>query len=153
MVLINVSKTNPYAPNYYLISCLLSLIVPNFSYGQNAPVVGELISSQGCFYCPPADEYLVELAQQSDIIALGWHVDYWDYIGWKDVFAPSAFTERQKAYARSLNERIIYTSQFIVKWAERSVAGQRTEAAALIQKYAQLTLGADLSNGWMGASH
>ncbi|MFZ9021391.1 MAG: DUF1223 domain-containing protein [Paracoccaceae bacterium] len=57
--------------------CLLTLIVPNFSYGQNAPVVVELFSSQGCSSCPPADEYLVELAQKRDIIALGWHVDYW----------------------------------------------------------------------------
>ena len=102
--------------------CLLTLIVPNFSYGQNAPVVVELFSSQGCSSCPPADEYLVELAQKSDIIALGWHVDYWDYIGWEDVFAHPAFTERQKAYARALNERMIYTPQFIVNGVESSVA-------------------------------
>ena len=89
--------------------CLLTLIVPNFSYGQNAPVVVELFSSQGGSSCPPADEYLVELAQKRDIIALGWHVDYWDYIGWEDVFAHLAVTERQKAYARALNERMIYT--------------------------------------------
>ena len=89
------------------------------------PVVVELFSSQGCSSCPPADEYLVELAQKRDIIALGWHVDYWDYIGWEDVFAHPAFTERQKAYARALNERMIYTPQFIVNGVESSVAGQR----------------------------
>ena len=65
--------------------CLLALSVPTFSYGQTAPVVVELFSSQGCASCPPADEFLLELAQQRNIIALGWHVDYWDYIGWKDV--------------------------------------------------------------------
>jgi len=70
------SGTGTYASNCCSISCLLTLIVPNFSYGQNAPVIGELISSEGCFYCPPADEYLVENTQQSDIIAPGWHVDY-----------------------------------------------------------------------------
>lgn len=51
----------------------------------------------------------MENAQQSDIIAPGWHVDYWDYIGWEDVFAHLAVTERQKAYARALNEQMIYT--------------------------------------------
>ena len=85
------------------ILCLLTLSVPTFSYGQNAPVVVELFSSQGCASCPPADQFLLELAQQRNIIALGWHVDYWDYIGWKDAFAHPAFTERQKAYARALN--------------------------------------------------
>ena len=95
----------------------------------------------------------MENAQQSDIIAPGWHVDYWDYIGWEDVFAHLAVSERQKAYARALNERMFYTLQFIGKWAESSVAGQRAEAAAVIQKYAQLTPGADLSNGRVGASH
>ena len=133
--------------------CLLTLIVPNFSYGQNAPVVVELFSSQGCSSCPPADEYLVELAQKRDIIALGWHVDYWDYIGWEDIFAHPAFTERQKAYARALNERMIYTPQFIVNGAESSVAGQRAEVAALIQKYEQLAPGADLSIRRMGTSY
>ena len=82
-------------------------------------MVVELFSSQGCSSCPPADEYLVELAQKRDIIALGWHVDYWDYIGWEDVFAHPAFTERQKAYARALNERMIYTPQFIVNGARK----------------------------------
>ena len=77
--------TDPFAPYLLLqILCLFMLIVPNFGYGQNAPVVVELFSSQGCSSCPPADEYLSELAQQRDIIALGWHVDYWDYIGWAD---------------------------------------------------------------------
>lgn len=79
---------------------------------------------------------MVELAQQRDIIALGWHVDYWDYIGWADGFAHPAFTERQKAYARALDERMIYTPQFIINGVESSFGGQRAEVASLIQKYA-----------------
>ena len=109
------------------ILCLFMLIVPNFGYGQNAPVVVELFSSQGCASCPPADEFLLELAQQRNIIALGWHVDYWDYIGWKDAFAHPAFTERQKAYARALKQRMIYTPQFIINGAESPKAGRRAE--------------------------
>jgi hypothetical protein len=127
--------------------------VPTFSYGQPAPVVVELFSSQGCASCPPADKFLLELAQQRNIIALGWHVDYWDYIGWKDAFAHPAFTERQKAYARALNQRMIYTPQFIINGAESPKVGRRAEIAALIQKYAQLAPGADLSIRRVGASY
>jgi hypothetical protein len=135
------------------ILCLLTLSVPTLSYGQNAPVVVELFSSQGCSSCPPADQFLLEIAQQRNIIALGWHVDYWDYIGWKDAFAHPAFTERQKAYARALNERMIYTPQFIINGAESPKAGQRAEVAALIQKYAHLAPVVDLSIRRVGASY
>ena len=135
------------------ILCLLTLSVPTFSYGQNAPVVVELFSSQGCASCPPADQFLLELAQQRNIIALGWHVDYWDYIGWKDAFAHPAFTERQKAYARALKQRMIYTPEFIINGAESLKVGRRAEIAALIQKYAHLAPGADLSVRRVGASY
>ena len=116
-------------------------------------MVVELFSSQGCASCPPADQFLLELAQQRNLIALRWHVDYWDCIGWKDAFAHPAFTERQKAYARALNERMIYTPQFIINGAESPKAGWRAEVAALIQKYAHLALGADLSTRRVGASY
>ena len=135
------------------ILCLLTLSVPTFSYGQTAPVVVELFSSQGCASCPPVDEFLFELAQQRNIIALGWHVDYWDCIGWKDAFAHPAFTERQKAYAPALKQRMIYTPEFIINGAESLKVGRRAEIAALIQKYAHLAPGADLSVRRVGASY
>ncbi len=47
-------------------------------------------------------------------MALSWHVDYWDYIGWKDTFASPAYTARQRAYARAQRERMIYTPQAMV---------------------------------------
>ncbi len=81
--------------------------------GEN-PVVVELFSSQGCAACPPADELLNQLAERDDVIALALHVDYWDYIGWKDIFAHPRNTERQKAYARMAGHRMIYTPQMIV---------------------------------------
>ena len=62
-----------------------------------SPVVVELFTAQGCAACPPADAFLAELATRADVIALALHVDYWDYIGWRDTFAQGAFTERQKA--------------------------------------------------------
>jgi len=81
--------------------------------GEN-PVVVELFSSQGCSSCPPADRMLARLAQRDDVIALALHVDYWDYIGWKDSFAQPAFTARQKGYAYAAGQRSVYTPQIVV---------------------------------------
>ncbi|MDZ4094707.1 MAG: DUF1223 domain-containing protein [Paracoccaceae bacterium] len=78
------------------------------------PVVVELFTSQGCSSCPPADDYLARLADDPQVIALALHVDYWDYIGWKDQFASPAFTERQRDYARAAETRSVYTPQMVV---------------------------------------
>ena len=78
------------------------------------PVVVELYTSQGCSSCPPADAILAELADREDVIALAFHVDYWDYIGWKDIFADPANTLRQRNYARVAGARSVYTPQMIV---------------------------------------
>lgn len=76
--------------------------------------VVELFTSQGCSSCPPADSVLGDLAKRPDVIALGYHVDYWDYLGWKDTFGSRAFTDRQYAYAASFGSRSVYTPQAIV---------------------------------------
>ena len=74
----------------------------------------ELFTSQGCSSCPPADPQLGKLARRNDIVALSFHVDYWDYIGWKDRFATHETTERQRAYARALKQRYVYTPELVV---------------------------------------
>lgn len=81
---------------------------------QNGPVVVELFTSQGCSSCPAADAFFAELTQREDVIALALHVDYWDYIGWKDEFAHPAHTGRQKAYARAAGSRMLYTPQMVI---------------------------------------
>ena len=63
--------------------------------------VVELFTSQGCSSCPPADKILGKLAIERDVLALGWHVDYWDYLGWKDSFADPSHTERQRRYGQT----------------------------------------------------
>lgn len=97
-------------------------------------VVVELFTSQGCNSCPPADEFLAELANRPDVLALGLHVDYWDYIGWKDPFAQRAHTERQRSYSRSLHQRYIYTPQMVVNGAYQHVGSDRDAIGKLIDK-------------------
>lgn len=82
-------------------------------------VVVELYTSQGCSSCPPADEFVAMLASNPQILPLALHVDYWDYIGWEDVFAQEKFTDRQRAYARAIGSRTIYTPQLIIGGADR----------------------------------
>ncbi|MBN9888034.1 DUF1223 domain-containing protein [Salipiger abyssi] len=81
---------------------------------EDAPVVVELFTSQGCSSCPPADAVLAELGEHANVIPLALHVDYWDYIGWPDAFADPGFTKRQKGYARAAGRRSIYTPQMVI---------------------------------------
>lgn len=80
----------------------------------SGPWAVELFTSQGCSSCPPADAQLGRLRDRPDIVALSFHVDYWDYIGWKDPFAGRAMTDRQRAYARVLKQRYVYTPEMVV---------------------------------------
>lgn len=106
----------------FLVLLLLG-VLPQKSFAEDAPVVVELFTSQGCSSCPPADALLQEIAVRPDVIALALHVDYWDYIGWKDTFGSPEFTSRQKGYAHALQARTIYTPQFMI-------AGQATIGGA-----------------------
>ncbi len=78
------------------------------------PVVVELFTSQGCSSCPPADRILGHLADREDVVALGFHVNYWDRLGWPDPFATQAGTDRQYAYSPALGRRNVYTPQMVV---------------------------------------
>ena len=118
-----------------LIFAMLALAQP--AAAQNRPVVVELYTSQGCSSCPPADEILAELAQRDDIIALALHVDYWDYLGWKDNFASPAFSNRQRAYARAAQRRTVYTPQVIVQGVSPVVGNRPHEVASAIQRHSQ----------------
>lgn len=75
----------------------------------------ELFTSQGCNACPPADRLLGKLADREDVVALSFHVDYWDYLGWRDTFASPMHTERQRRYREAWDERVIYTPQAVVQ--------------------------------------
>lgn len=99
---------------------------------DNAPVVVELFTSQGCSSCPPADALLAEIAGRDDVIALALHVDYWDYLGWKDTFADPAFTRRQEGYAATAGATTIYTPQMVVGGVDHLVGVRPMDLADLI---------------------
>ncbi|MBI1251512.1 MAG: DUF1223 domain-containing protein [Alphaproteobacteria bacterium] len=82
---------------------------------ERGTLVIELFTSQGCASCPRANRMLGALSLEEDVIALTYPVDYWDYLGWRDTFARSEFTSRQRAYGRALHTRALYTPQIIVQ--------------------------------------
>ena len=84
-----------------------------------APSVVELYTSEGCSSCPPADRWLSRLPGETSIVALAFHVDYWDRLGWRDRFASPAYTQRQAAQQRSSGARFSYTPQVLVDGADR----------------------------------
>ncbi|HEY0371365.1 MAG TPA: DUF1223 domain-containing protein [Thermoanaerobaculia bacterium] len=85
------------------------------------PVVLELFTSQGCSSCPPADELLRELRKQPGVIALAYHVDYWDRLGWRDPFSSREWSERQGEYVRAMKLESSYTPQIVINGSRQMV--------------------------------
>ncbi|QEW20152.1 putative secreted protein [Marinibacterium anthonyi] len=106
------------------------------AWAGDTKVVVELFTSQGCSSCPPADALMERLAKKDHVIALALHVDYWDYIGWKDIFADPAYTARQKAYAHVAGRNMVYTPQMIVNGTDQVVGARAMELADLIVAHA-----------------
>ncbi len=102
-----------------------------------APVVLELYTSQGCSSCPPADALLNELAQRDGVIALSLHVDYWDYLGWKDEFGRPEHSARQRAYAKAARARTLYTPELVVQGQDRLKGHDAKGAIADIEELAE----------------
>ena len=84
------------------------------SSSPRGPAVVELYTSQGCSSCPPADALLGELSQMPNVLALAFHVDYWDNIGWRDHFALPMARERQRRYVETLGLPSAFTPQVVV---------------------------------------
>ena len=107
------------------------------------PVVVELFTSQGCSSCPPADELmrkLVDRHEQGEVAVLGlsFHVDYWNYLGWRDPFSSPQWSARQRAYARTLRETRVYTPQMIVQGRDGFVGSRRRQLDAAITRSSAL---------------
>lgn len=117
-------------------ACMISLSLggADRASAQSGPVVVELFTSQGCSSCPPADAYLGRIADRDDLIPLSLHVDYWDYLGWRDVFGQPAHTARQRSYAGYLGERMVYTPQIVVQGREGMVGSHVAKVEAAITR-------------------
>ncbi|MEO1018029.1 MAG: DUF1223 domain-containing protein, partial [Pseudomonadota bacterium] len=103
-------------------STLLGLAAFNQSARAGGPVLVELFTSQGCNSCPPADQMLGKLAQQDDVIALAFHVTYWDRLGWVDSFGDPVHDDRQRHYRQKLG-RGLYTPQMVIAGQADVVGG------------------------------
>jgi len=99
----------------------------------NRPIVVELFTSQGCSSCPPADHLLVELADRPDILALAFHVTYWNNLGWRDPFSLDDATTRQRDYQRRLGSDTIYTPQMIIDGSTDVVGSDRAGVTRALQ--------------------
>ena len=95
------------------------------------PTVLELFTSEGCSSCPPADALLGRLARQPGIIALAWHVDYWNGLGWHDPYSSALATQRQRSYARQLGD-VVYTPALVVNGARMMVGSDDPTIRAAI---------------------
>jgi hypothetical protein len=127
-----------YQMKFLLVFCLsLAAVLPGKA--QPNAVVVELFTSQGCSSCPAADKNLSEIIQRAvkdgnPIYGLSFHVDYWNYIGWKDPYSNKEFTERQRKYAGQLNLHTIYTPQMIVNGRDEFVGSNKSDAEESIKE-------------------
>ena len=82
--------------------------------GAIAPWVVELYTSEGCSSCPPADRWLSSVKDRRDVVALAFHVDYWNSLGWTDRFSSPAWSQRQREVSARSGARFVYTPQVLL---------------------------------------
>lgn len=104
--------------------------------GANRVALLELYTSEGCDSCPPTDQWLSALPQRGytpqRVLALAFHVDYWNYLGWKDPYAQARFSERQREAGRRNQARVVYTPQLLLDGADYRRSLARDDLGRLI---------------------
>jgi hypothetical protein len=103
---------------------------------NNGFAVVELFTSEGCSSCPPADAAVANLLKENNrnVYVLGYHVDYWDNLGWKDIFSNTAYTQMQKEYAKIFKLSSVYTPQIVVNGTEQFVGSDKRKLNAAVDK-------------------
>jgi hypothetical protein len=109
--------------------------------------VVELFTSEGCSSCPPADNAVAALLKEhrNNVYVLGYHVDYWDNLGWKDKFSSAVYTQLQRNYARTLKLSSVYTPQVIVNGTEEFVGSDKNKLNAAVNNDLQQSSNVKLS--------
>lgn len=102
------------------------LLVARIAAADVRPAVVELFTSEGCSSCPPAEAYTAELAERPDVLALTYHVKYWDDLGWADRFGLPQATERQRTYAEVLRLGSVFTPQTVIDGRRSFVGSDRS---------------------------
>src|SRR5579862_2741295 len=133
-----------------LFAAVAALCVTNQGHAQTAapgkPVVVELFTSQGCSSCPPADALLGEIARLPNVVALAFHVDYWDDIGWRDRYEIPAAASRQARYVDTLGLPSAFTPQVVIDGKASYVgADRRRILAALAQRQEDVPIEVEVS--------
>ncbi|MEJ7674140.1 MAG: DUF1223 domain-containing protein [Chitinophagaceae bacterium] len=131
-------------PVFILVFCSGSVSVDNNKKKMNPTsasavtnniVVLELFTSQGCSSCPAADRLLGSYSNKENIVALSYHVDYWNRLGWKDPFSNAAYTKRQGDYASIFKASGVYTPQLIINGQREMVGSDDDKIATTIKQY------------------
>ena len=135
---------------------LVVILATAASAAETRPVVVELFTSQSCSSCPPADALLGDLAKRNDVVALGFHVTYWDGAQWRDPFARQSSTDRQSAYDKRLTGGQVYTPQMVIDGTADVVGSDRATVLAALDKarpvaLAPVALAADRKSLTVGA--
>ena len=108
-----------------------------FSSGPSTVGIAELYTSEGCDSCPPADKWFSRLnARKDGVVPLAFHVDYWDYIGWKDRFAKAAFSERQRDSVRRQGGRTSYTPQIMLNGQDQRIWSDQSRFSSSLKDIA-----------------
>jgi hypothetical protein len=127
--------------------------LPAQSNSPHGPAVVELYTSQGCSSCPPADALLGELSQMPNVLALAFHVDYWDSIGWRDHFALPTAVRRQQQYVETLGLSSAFTPQVVIDGRSSFVGSdKRRILAAIAESLNTIPISVEVAHGVLTVS-
>jgi hypothetical protein len=130
-----------------LLALGLPVASPSFAgeFREGPKAVLELFTSQGCSSCPQADAMLDEMGRRPDVVTLAYHVDYWDYIGWRDTFGAKQHSQRQRDYAAAWGSSRIFTPQLVVN-GECGVVGNKRDKVDAALSTAAIPLEVELAD-------